>query len=123
MRIKTKHFYEFGAYRLDLANRLLLRDDEVVPLPPKSYDNHLALVEERGQVLQKDQLMQRIWPDSFVEEANLSNHVFTLRKVLGEDKDRAKYIETIPRRGYRFVAAVTEINDQGNDLLVAERTR
>jgi DNA-binding winged helix-turn-helix (wHTH) protein/TolB-like protein len=120
---KTKHFYEFGAYRLDLMNRLLLRDSEVVPLPPKSFDILLALVKESGQVLQKDELMQRVWPDTFVEEANLSNHVFTLRKALGEDKNGAKYIETIPRRGYRFVAQVTEIADLPDDLVVEEHTR
>ncbi|HET8676232.1 MAG TPA: winged helix-turn-helix domain-containing protein, partial [Blastocatellia bacterium] len=90
MSQKTKHFYEFGAYRVDLANHLLLRDGEVVALPPKAFDILLALVEESGQVLQKDDLMRRVWPDSFVEEANLSHHIFTLRKALGEDRNGAR---------------------------------
>jgi DNA-binding winged helix-turn-helix (wHTH) protein/TolB-like protein/Flp pilus assembly protein TadD len=123
MSQKTKHFYEFGAYRVDLANHLLLRGGEVVALPPKAFDILLALVEESGQVLQKDDLMRRVWPDSFVEEANLSHHIFTLRKALGEDKNGARYIETIPRRGYRFVASVTQVRDESDEIIVAERSR
>src|SRR5262245_36227682 len=120
MSQKTKHFYEFGGYRLDLANRLLWRGNEVVALPPKTFDILLALVEERGQVLTKDELMQRVWRDNFVEEANLSNHIFTLRKVLGEEKNGTRYIETIPRRGYRFVANVIEIQDEPAAVVVEE---
>lgn len=121
MNRQTKHLYEFGAYCVDPANRLLLRDGAVVPLAPKAFDLLLALIEESGQVLAKEELMQRVWPGVFVEEANLSNHVFTLRKALGEDKSGKRYIETIPRRGYRFVAEVAEISDTGEDLIVREQ--
>ncbi len=99
----TKHFFEFGPFRVDASNRLLLRDGEVVPLPPKAFDILLALVEGSGEVLQKEDLMARVWADSFVEEANLSNQIFTLRKALGETNGD-KYIKTISRRGYRFVS-------------------
>lgn len=122
MSLQTKHFYEFGQFRLDARDHLVLRNGEVVPLPPKTFDLLLALVESSGRVLSKEELMKQVWPDSFVEEANLSHHVFTLRKALGEDGE-GRYIETIPRRGYRFVASVTEISNEGTDIVLAERTR
>ena len=122
MNRQTKHFFEFGPFRVDASNRLLLRDGEVVPLPPKAFDILLVLVEGSGQVLEKEELMARVWADSFVEEANLSNQIFTLRKALGETNGD-KYIKTIPRRGYRFVANVTETSDEGAHIVVAERSR
>ena len=105
------HFYEFGPFRLDVGERLLLRDGKPVPLPPKDFEMLLVLVENGGRILEKGELLRRVWPDSFVEEANLSHHVFTLRKALGEEDGGSKYIETVPRRGYRFVAGVNEIRD------------
>src|SRR5215210_9267340 len=80
-----KHFYELGPFRLDVGERLLLRDGKPVPLPPKDFEMLLVLVENGGRVLEKGELLRRVWPDSFVEEANLSHHVFTLRKALGEE--------------------------------------
>ena len=121
MSQQAKHFYEFGAYRIDTLDHLLLRNGEVVPLPPKTFDLLLVLVESNGRVLTKEELMKQVWPDRFVEEANLSHHVFTLRKALGEDGE-GKYIETIPRRGYRFVASVAEVRDESDEVIVAERT-
>lgn len=121
MSQQAKHFYEFGAYRIDTLDHLLLRNGEVVPLPPKTFDLLLVLVESNGRVLTKEELMKQVWPDTFVEEANLSHHVFTLRKALGEDGE-GKYIETIPRRGYRFVASVAEVRDESDEVIVAERT-
>src|SRR5258706_2703572 len=118
-----KHLYEFGPFRLDATERLLLRAEEVVPLTPKVFDLLLALVENGGHVLSKDELLQRVWPDSFVEEANLSRNIFTLRKALGEDTDEQRYIETVPRRGYRFVASVMSWPKESDDLVVAERAR
>lgn len=118
-----KLFCEFGHFRLDAHEHLLLRDGEVVPLAPKALDLLVALVERNGHVLSKDELMKQVWPDSFVEEANLSHHIFVLRRALGEDKNSSRYIETIPRRGYRFVADVTRPEDKSDDLVVAERTR
>ena len=120
---QENNLYEFGPFRLAAQERLLTRDGEVIPLAPKAVDLLVALVENSGHVISKEELMKRVWPDSFVEEANLSHHIFTLRKALGEDKNGAKYIETIPRRGYRFVASVTEVEDRSHDLVVAERVR
>src|SRR5256884_5515367 len=107
----SKHFYDFGAYRVDEAERLLLRGDEVVPLTPKAFEMLLVLVESSGHVLTKDELMKRVWPDTIVEEANLSHNIYKLREALGEGLDGQKYIETVPRRGYRFVARVSEVRD------------
>ena len=123
MSVVQKHFREFGPFRLDMAEHVLLRSGEVVPLAPKAFELLVALVENRGHVISKDELIKQVWPDSFVEEANLSHHVFVLRKALGDDRSGAKYIETIPRRGYRFVASVAEVRDESNELVVAERSR
>ena len=123
MTERTGHFYEFGPFRLNARQHLLLRNGKVVPLPPKAIDLLVALVENGGKVLDKEELMKQVWPDSFVEEANLSHHVFRLRKALDEGGDANKYIETIPRRGYRFVAGVTEVRDESDELVVAEHSR
>jgi Tol biopolymer transport system component/DNA-binding winged helix-turn-helix (wHTH) protein len=102
-------FYEFGPFRLDPAKRLLLRDGAPVPLKPKVFETLLILVEAQGQALEKDELMKRIWPDSVVEENNLNVYVSQLRKALGESPNENRYIVTIPGRGYRFVATVSEV--------------
>lgn len=108
MFLAIKHIYRFGDFRLDATNRLLLRQTETVPIPPKVFDLLLVLVERPGQVVEKDELMRLLWPDTFVEDNNLTVSMSALRKVLGEGKDGAKFIETIPRRGYRFVAPLIE---------------
>jgi DNA-binding winged helix-turn-helix (wHTH) protein/TolB-like protein len=95
--------YEFGPYRLEVATRRLRRGGEPVAVTPKAFDTLLVLIERRDRVVDKAELMQLIWPDSFVEEANLSQTIFMLRKTLGEDPKGRQYIDTIPRRGYRFV--------------------
>jgi DNA-binding winged helix-turn-helix (wHTH) protein/TolB-like protein/Flp pilus assembly protein TadD len=118
-----RHSYEFGPFRLDANERLLVRDGEVVPLTPKAVDLLVVLAENNGHVISKSELMKLVWPDSFVEEANLSHNIFILRKALGEEKSGVKYIETIPRRGYRFVASVTETHEDGDELVVAEHSR
>jgi len=100
--------YEFGQCRLETADRLLLRDGKPVPLTPKAFETLLALVRRSGHVVKKDDLMSQVWPDSVVEEANLARNVWTLRKALGDMDGEPKYIETIPKLGYRFVAPVTE---------------
>ena len=102
------HFYEFGSFRLDLGNRLLMRDGQVVPLKKKAFETLLVLVENSGQVLEKEMLMQRLWPDTIVEESNLTHYIYTLRRVLGDEKDNPQFIVTIPGRGYRFSAEVVE---------------
>lgn len=108
MAAKTKHLYEFGAFCVDAGERLLRRDGEVIALTPKAFDLLLALVERSGRVVEKDELMRLVWPDSFVEEGNLTRNIFTLRQALGEGRDGGQYIETVPRRGYRFKARVEE---------------
>jgi Tol biopolymer transport system component/DNA-binding winged helix-turn-helix (wHTH) protein len=107
MRQPTRHYYEFGPYRLETGERILLREGQHVPLTPKAFETLLALVESGGHILDKEDLIKKVWPDTFVEEVSLAKKVSILRKVLGEDIDH-HYIETIPRRGYRFVAEVRE---------------
>ena len=102
-----RHFYEFGPFRLDRARRLLSQQGEAIPLTSKVLDTLLVLVENRGRVVDKEELMKAVWPDTFVEEGNLTQNISTLRKVLGESPTEHAYIETIPKRGYRFVAGVT----------------
>jgi len=101
--------FEFGPFHLDLSERLLLRNGKAVPLAPKVFDTLSILVENSGHILEKDELMTKLWPNTFVEESSLSQNIFQLRKVLAEDTPDLQYIETIPKRGYRFSADVTEI--------------
>src|SRR5262245_13929840 len=101
--------YEFGPFRLDVAERMLLRDGETIPLQPKAFDLLHVLVEHHGHLLEKDELLKVIWPDTIVEEVNLANNISVLRKVLGEDGNGQRFIETVPRRGYRIVAGVREM--------------
>ena len=103
-----QHFYEFGRFRIRTADRVLLRDHEIVPLTPKVFDILMVLVEGSGQVISKEGLMKKVWPDSFVEEGNLTQNISLLRKALGEGQNGHQYIETVARRGYRFVAEVRE---------------
>ena len=110
MSEQTQHFYEFGRFRLSTSDRVLLRDHEVVQLTPKVFDILQALVESNGQVISKDGLMKRVWPDSFVEEGNLTQNISLLRKALGEGRNGNQYIETVARRGYRFVAPVRTVS-------------
>ncbi|PYS57740.1 MAG: hypothetical protein DMF74_25295 [Acidobacteria bacterium] len=121
MTEQSNHVFEFGPYRLDSGERLLLRGDEVVPLTPKAFEMLLVLVENSGHVLTKEELMKRVWPDTIVEEANLSHNIYKLREALGEGRSGEKYIKTVPRRGYRFVGNVTELRDEDLELVVAER--
>ena len=99
--------FHFGEFTLDVQERRLLRGAEVVRLSPKAYDMLVALVQQRGRLVTKDELLRRLWPESFVEEGGLTVHVSALRKALGEDAHRPIYIETVARSGYRFIAAVT----------------
>jgi len=101
---QDNHSYEFGRFRLKVAERVLLREGELVPLTPKVFDILVTLVENGGQVVAKDDLMKRVWPNTFVEEGNLTQNISLLRKALGETPGGAQFIETVPRRGYRFVA-------------------
>lgn len=109
MSSQTKAIFEFGPFRLNPAERLLLRDQAQVRLPPKAFDALLVLVENRGHLLEKDELLRKVWPDTFVEESNLAQHISLLRKALQDGEDGPRYIETVPTRGYRFVADVREL--------------
>lgn len=102
-------FYEFAPYLLDPAERLLLRHGEPVPLTPKACDTLRVLVENCGRTVEKDELLKEVWPGTFVEEGNLTVTIFMLRKALGEEKAEPKFIQTVPRRGYRFIAPVTQV--------------
>ncbi|NOT59083.1 MAG: hypothetical protein HOP19_02540, partial [Acidobacteria bacterium] len=107
---KLKGLYEFGPFRLDVTERLLLRAGEAVPLTPKAFDLLLALIVQPGHLLEKETLLKTVWPDSFVEENNLADNISKLRKALGEGENGQKFIETVPKRGYRFVAEVRAQN-------------
>jgi TolB-like protein/DNA-binding winged helix-turn-helix (wHTH) protein len=98
--------YEFGPFRLELAERKLVRGNQAVALTPKVFDTLHLLVRNSGHLLEKDLLIRTLWPDSFVEEGNLTNNIFLLRKALGQDPE---YIETVPKKGYRFVGAVRRL--------------
>jgi DNA-binding winged helix-turn-helix (wHTH) protein/TolB-like protein/Flp pilus assembly protein TadD len=118
----SKQVFEFGPFRVDVEESRLIRDGESVPLWPKAFEILRVLVESRGRMLTKDELMSRVWPDTFVEENNLTVNMSALRKALGEGVNGAKYIETIPRRGYRFVAEVCELTDAGAPLILTRQT-
>lgn len=117
-----KFIYDFGPFRLDVQERLLLRGDEAVSLIPKAFDLLVTLVESGGRLLEKDELMRRVWPDSFVEEGNLAQNISLIRRALGET-ETSKFIETVPRRGYRFVASVREVRDLAPNLVLLEQVR
>jgi DNA-binding winged helix-turn-helix (wHTH) protein/Tfp pilus assembly protein PilF/TolB-like protein len=108
MALLSKSSVEFGPFRLDVDNRILRRDGQLVALPPKAADLLAVLVAASGTVVSKDELLRRVWPDTFVEEGNLPVTIFALRKALGDDGER--YIKTIPRRGYCFVADVRRLD-------------
>ena len=101
-----KHFYEFGPFRLNPTERLLWRDRQAVPLQPKAFDTLLVLVQNSEKLVLKDDLMKTVWPDSFVEESNLTQNIFVLRKILEETPRDRRYIVTVPGRGYRFAEHV-----------------
>jgi len=122
MEGQTNSFYEFGPFRIDIGERLLLHDGEPVSLPPKVYDTLLELVRHSGHIVAKEELMRAIWPDTFVEEANLTVNISALRKALGEGDSEHPYIETVPRRGYRFVLPVSEVKNDSADSFAEEHT-
>jgi len=106
---KTKqHVWEFGPFRLDESERLLLRNGRPVGLTPKVFDTLVALIEQSGHLVEKEELMARLWPDTFVEEGALTRNISDLRKALGQEQ----YVETVPKRGYLFVLPVRELAEQ-----------
>ena len=125
MTNETKLFYEFGRYRIDPEERLLLHDQQPVPLPPKAFETLLILVNRSERVVSKDDLMKGLWPDTFVEEANLSQNIFVLRKALGETAQDPRYIVTVPGRGYRFAQKVNQVAEHSpvEELVVASQSQ
>lgn len=117
MAEQTSEFYDFGRFRVKSEERLLLRGEELVPLTPKAFDVLLTLLENDGRIVKKDDLMKKVWPNTFVEEGNLTQNVSLLRKALGESADGPQFIETVPRRGYRFVAPVSRIKGTNGEQL------
>ena len=98
---------QFGPFLIDVGERMLRRDGEPVPLTPKAFDVLVALLEKPGQLISKEELLQTVWPDTFVEESNLAYNIFALRKALGDSAENSQYIETVPKKGYRFRASVS----------------
>src|SRR5215813_8035525 len=123
MNAKGRSLYEFGPFRLDVTERLLQRDGQTVSLAPKVFDTLAVLVRHSGHLVKKDQLLEEVWPDTFVEEINLAVNVSTLRKVLGEMDSGQPYIETVSKQGYRFSAAVSEPADEEDGLIIHHRLR
>jgi DNA-binding winged helix-turn-helix (wHTH) protein/Tol biopolymer transport system component len=114
---QPRHLFEFGRFRLDCTERFLFQDGAAVPLSPRLFDTLLVLVENRGHVVEKNELMRKVWNDVAVEENNLTQSISALRRILGDNLDGPKFIETIPKRGYRFVAPVLEVSEEelGNE--------
>lgn len=115
MAEQFREFYEFGRFRVKLDERVLMREQELVPLTPKAFEILLALLENDGRIVPKDDLMKKVWPNTFVEDGNLTQNVSLLRKALGESANDTQFIETIPRRGYRFIAPVSRGNGNGKN--------
>ena len=110
MRTRREHCFVFGPFRLEPEEGRLQRDGLLVPLTPKAFAMLLVLVSHSGRLVDKDVLMQELWPDAFVEEGNLTFTMSVLRKALDDSARTARYIETVPKRGYRFIAPVREID-------------
>jgi DNA-binding winged helix-turn-helix (wHTH) protein len=110
----SDNLFHFDAFSLDADERVLVRDGKVVPLPAKALSTLLVLVRNTGHVVEKDVLMKEVWPNEFVEEGNLAQHIYILRKALGESTESPRYLETIPRRGYRFMAKVLDTQKNGH---------
>ena len=114
---RSKRLLQFDIYLIDLDQRLVLCGKTVIPLAPKVFDTLLVLVQSQGQLVEKDKLIQKVWPDSFVEEGSLSRNISTLRKALSAGRDDQKYIQTVAKRGYRFVAAVYQPTEEQPEAL------
>ena len=121
MSLQTKQFYEFANFRLDLSEKILLNDGKPVPLTPKVFDTLKVLLENAGRLLEKDELMNKIWQDRFVEEGNLTFNIKMLRKALGDDAAKPQFIETVQRRGYRFIAEVKEFQETVSSVAQNEK--
>ncbi|HEY8462404.1 MAG TPA: winged helix-turn-helix domain-containing protein, partial [Blastocatellia bacterium] len=123
MSRQIKRFYEFDRFRIDPTERALLCEGELTPLTQKAFEVLLALVERRGAIVSKEELMAKVWPQAFVEDSNLTQNIYTLRKTLGQMPDGQGYIVTVPRRGYRFAADVRELIEGEEPRIEPESTK
>jgi DNA-binding winged helix-turn-helix (wHTH) protein len=123
MIAEPKVLYEFGPFRVDPEKQLLLREDLPVAISPKVFETLLMLIRHSREVVSKDDLMKALWPDAFVEEANLSQNIFMLRKALGDTPEDRHYIVTLPGRGYRFAEQVRTVTQDGGDVVIESRSR
>ncbi|MCI0388723.1 MAG: winged helix-turn-helix domain-containing protein [Acidobacteria bacterium] len=121
-QVSTK-LYEFGAFRLDASERVLWRGEEMIVLPSKVFDTLWMLVKEEGRVVSKSELMEAIWTDAFVEESNVSQNIYMLRRTLGVDEQGRQFIETVPRRGYRFAVPVKLLEEASNGGVSANNSQ
>src|SRR5215467_9275624 len=121
--LKPKELYEFGPFRVDPEKEVLQRDGNPIPLQPKTFQVLLVLVRHKQEVVTKDDLMKTVWPDTFVEEANLSRNIFMLRKALGESLQDHQYILTVPGRGYRLAENVRLIPEQQVSIVAAQHSK
>src|ERR1700687_1318826 len=117
-----KEIYEFGSFRVDPAKQLLLHDGEPVPLTPKAFQLLLVLVRHGNEIVTKDELMKSVWPDTFVEETNLSRNIFALRKALGA-KEQNRFIIPVPSRGYRFSEHVRLVSEPELTIVAASHSK
>ncbi|MDT4954409.1 MAG: hypothetical protein QOJ02_2547 [Acidobacteriota bacterium] len=122
MQVRERHLYEFDNFCVDVAERSLLRNGAPVQLTPKAFDTLLVLVMRSGHLVEKDELLKEVWPDTFVEEATLAQNISTLRKILSQEGNGHQYIETVPKHGYRFVYTVRVTEDQGPKLIIQQQT-
>jgi eukaryotic-like serine/threonine-protein kinase len=116
---RAKELYEFGPFRVDPEKETLLCAGELVPLTPKTFQILLVLVRHSNEVVTKEDLMKAVWPDTFVEEANLSRNIFMLRKALGERPQDHRYVVTVPGRGYRLAESVQTLLENQPDGEIA----
>src|SRR5499427_844784 len=116
MSLTLRHLYKFDSFIVDVNERVLFRDGRMVPLTPKVFETLLLLVQNQGSIVTKEKMLKDLWPDVFVEESNVTFNITMLRKALGDTKRSPTYIETVPRRGYRFKTQVREVlgEDPGN---------
>ena len=107
--LTEKRVYEFGSFRLETVERVLERDGRALSVAPKALDVLIVLVENRGRIVEREDLIRKVWPETFVEDNNLAFNISVLRKLLGESVASPQYIETVPKRGYRFIASAAEV--------------
>src|SRR5580693_685847 len=123
MKTDPKVVYEFGPFRMDPDKQVPLLDSQLIAVTPKGFETLLVLVRRGREVVSKEELLKEIWPDSFVEEANLGQHIFKLRKARGDTVEGERYTVTLPGRGYRFAVPVRTITEGGDVLIAQMRSR